>query len=103
MLHHFCTIKQKERNLPGSLAPSGISFATGTNTPFPHHAKNYMDKEPALPNPTIDPRKVAEAIISAAQKSQTAIKVGAMSKINTFIAKAAPVLANGSSANKPEA
>jgi short-subunit dehydrogenase len=75
-------------------APISITLIqpTATNTPFPHHAKNYMDKEPALPSPTIDPRKVAEAIISAAQKPQPAIKVGAMSKMNTFIAKAAPGL-----------
>src|SRR3954468_3626374 len=75
-------------------APISITLIqpTATNTPFPHHAKNYMDKEPALPSPTIDPRKVAEAIVSAAQKPQPAIKVGAMSKVNTFIAKAAPGL-----------
>ena len=75
-------------------APISITLIqpTATNTPFPHHAKNYMDKEPALPSPTIDPRKVAEAIISAAQKPQPAVKVGAMSKMNTFIAKAAPGL-----------
>jgi len=75
-------------------APISITLIqpTATNTPFPHHAKNYMDKEPALPSPIIDPRKVAEAIISAAQKPQPAVKVGAMSKMNTFIAKAAPGL-----------
>ncbi len=75
-------------------APVSITLIqpTATNTPFPHHAKNYMDKEPSLPSPTIDPRKVAEAILSAAQKPQPAVKVGAMSKMNTFIAKAAPGL-----------
>jgi hypothetical protein len=40
----------------------------------------------------IDPRKVAEAIVYAAEKPQRAVKVGAMSKMNTFIAKAAPGL-----------
>jgi short-subunit dehydrogenase len=75
-------------------APVSITLIqpTATNTPFPHHAKNYMETEPALPHPIIDPRKVAEAILSAAQKPQPAIKVGAMSKMNTFIAKAAPGL-----------
>src|SRR3954466_1000162 len=75
-------------------APVSITLIqpTATNTPFPHHAKNYMDKEPALPNPMIDPQRVAEAILSAAQKPQPAVKVGAMSKMNTFIAKAAPGL-----------
>src|SRR5215212_2278736 len=75
-------------------APVSITLIqpTATNTPFPQHAKNYMEKEPALPNPMIDPLKVAEAILSAAEKPQPAIKVGAMSKINTFISKAAPAL-----------
>jgi short-subunit dehydrogenase len=75
-------------------APISITLIqpTATNTPFPHHAKNYMEQEPALPSPTIDPRKVAEAILSASQKPQRAVKVGAMSKMNTFIAKAAPGL-----------
>jgi short-subunit dehydrogenase len=75
-------------------APVSITLIqpTATNTPFPHHAKNYMDKEPALPNPMIDPKQVAEAILSAAENPQPAIKVGAMSKMNTMIAKAAPGL-----------
>ncbi len=75
-------------------APVSITLIqpTATNTPFPHHAKNYMDKEPALPSPMIDPKQVAEAILSAAEKPQPAVKVGAMSKVNTLIAKAAPGL-----------
>jgi len=35
---------------------------------------------------------VAEAIVSAAQKPLRTVKVAAMSKMNTFIAKAAPGL-----------
>src|SRR6266513_2913288 len=68
-------------------APVSITLIqpTATNTPFPHHAKNYMEKEPSLPNPMIDPQKVADAILSAAEKPQPAVKVGAASKINTFI------------------
>ena len=75
-------------------APISITLIqpTATNTPFPHHAKNYMDKEPALPNPMLDPQQVASAILSAAEKPQPTIKVGAMSKLNTFISKAVPAL-----------
>jgi hypothetical protein len=35
------------------------------NTPYPRHARNYMDKEPKLPTPQIDPRGVADAILEA--------------------------------------
>jgi short-subunit dehydrogenase len=65
---------------------------TAVNTPYPQHARNYMDKEPKLPTPQIDPRKVADAILSAATKPVRDIKVGVMSKINSTIAKIAPAL-----------
>src|SRR3954463_10420560 len=75
-------------------APVSITLIqpTAVDTPFDEHGANYMDKAADLPTPMIDPSKVAEAILSAAQKPQPAIKVGAMSKMNTFIAKAAPGL-----------
>src|ERR1044071_3442261 len=65
---------------------------TATNTPFPQHAKNYMDKEPKLPTPLDDPEDVAEAIVNAAVKPTRSKKVGAMSKLNTTTAKLAPKL-----------
>lgn len=63
---------------------------TATNTPFPEHARNYMDKEPKLPNPQIDPQKVADVILDAAVNPARDVKVGAMAKINTATAKFAP-------------
>jgi len=65
---------------------------TATDTPFPQHARNYMDKEPKLPTPLDDPEDVAEAILDAAVKPTRSKKVGAMSKINTATAKLAPGL-----------
>src|ERR1700712_120281 len=49
-------------------APVSITLIQppAVNTPYPEHAKNYMDKEPKLPSPMIDPRQVAEAILEAA-------------------------------------
>jgi short-subunit dehydrogenase len=63
------------------------------NTPFPQHAKNYMDREPKLPTPQIDPYKVAEAILDAAAEPTRDTKVGGMSKLNTFMHKFTPALA----------
>lgn len=81
-------------------APVSISLIqpTAVNTPYPEHARNYMDKEPKLPTPQIDPHQVAEAIIDAATKGGRDIKVGAMSKMNTMMANMIPKLADRMSA-----
>ena len=63
---------------------------TAVNTPFPQHACNYMDSEPKLPEPMIDPHRVAEAILRAAEQGGRDIKVGAMSHINTTTAALLP-------------
>ncbi len=36
------------------------------NTPYPHHAKNYMEREPSLPPPVYEPEVVSEQILYAA-------------------------------------
>jgi short-subunit dehydrogenase len=73
---------------------------TAVNTPFPEHARNYMDSEPKLPSPMIDPHQVAEAILTAASKGGRDVKVGAMARMNTFMAKLAPRLADRMSAKQ---
>jgi short-subunit dehydrogenase len=65
---------------------------SATDTPFPQNAKNYMDKEPKLPDPMDDPQDVADAILEAAVTPTRHKKVGATSKVNTFVAKIAPSL-----------
>ncbi|HEX3852735.1 MAG TPA: SDR family oxidoreductase [Polyangiaceae bacterium] len=65
---------------------------TAVNTPYPQHAKNYMKQEPKLPTPQIDPEDVAEAILAAATSPTRDVKVGAMAKINTTVAKVMPKL-----------
>lgn len=65
---------------------------SAVNTPFPHHAKNYMDREPKLPPPLIEPGQVAEAILKAATTGGRDIKVGAMAVINTTVSKLMPSL-----------
>jgi len=63
---------------------------TATDTPFPQHARNYMDQEPKLPTPLDQPEDVAEAILNAAVKPTRSKKVGALSKVNTITAKLMP-------------
>jgi short-subunit dehydrogenase len=67
---------------------------TAVNTPYPEHAGNYMDREPQLPSPRIDPDKVAKAILDAAIHHRRDVKVGAMAIFNTLTAKLAPALAD---------
>src|SRR5690606_12375004 len=66
---------------------------TATDTPFPQHARNYMDREPKLPTPTIEPSRVAAAILHAATRGGRATQVGAMSKFNSLASRLVPALA----------
>jgi short-subunit dehydrogenase len=75
---------------------------TATDTMFPHHARNYTDKEPKLPEPIIEPQKVADAILSAAQKPTRAIKVGMMAKVNVAATKLMPGMAEKMAAKKAD-
>ncbi|MBB1600431.1 SDR family oxidoreductase [Variovorax sp. UMC13] len=92
-------------------APVSITLIqpTAVDTPYPGNARNYMDQEPKLPDPMIEPEKVAEAILAAAVEGGRDVKVGAMSILNTAIAKIAPSLGDKMSAKqadrqqKPEA
>jgi short-subunit dehydrogenase len=67
---------------------------TAVDTPIPEHAKNYMDKEPKLPNPKIDPEQVAEAILKAAVEGGRDIRVGSVAVVNTILSKMMPSLAD---------
>ena len=75
---------------------------TAVNTPFPQHAKNYLDREPKLPTPQIDPYDVAEAILDAAASPTRDRKVGVMSKVNTAVAKVLPKLGDKMSAKQAD-
>jgi len=77
-------------------APVSVTLIqpTAVDTPFDEHGRNYMDKEANLPKPQLDPQDVADAILKAATKPTRDIRVGSMSKINTFVAKNLPGVAD---------
>jgi len=85
-------------------APVSITLIqpTATDTPFPQNARNYMDKEPKLPDPLDDPQDVADAILDAAEHPTRSKKVGAMSKISTTVAKVAPGLGDKMAAKQAD-
>jgi len=83
-------------------APVSITLIqpTAVDTPYPQHAKNYMPQEAKLPTPQIEPEKVAEAILSAAENPTRATKVGLMAKVNVAISKFAPSVGDKISAKQ---
>jgi len=60
------------------------------DTPYPHHARNYMDKEPKLPPPVYAPELVADAILHAAQKPVRDVFVGGSGRVMSALGKNAP-------------
>jgi short-subunit dehydrogenase len=71
---------------------------TAVNTPYPQHARNYLDNEPKLPDPLIDPHHVAHAILDAAEKGGRDIKVGVMAHLNIAMSRILPRLTDRLSA-----
>lgn len=47
------------------------------HTPYPQHARNYMDEPPRLPPPLYDPALVADAILFAAENPRRHLYIGA--------------------------
>lgn len=64
-------------------APISVTLVkpAAIDTLFAVHAKNYMDKEPALPPPVYAPEIVARAILYCAQHPKRDVFVGAASKV----------------------
>lgn len=60
------------------------------DTPFPQHARNYLDREPKLPPPVYHPDEVAHAILHAAVHPQREIIVGGGGRAMTGLKKLAP-------------
>lgn len=51
------------------------------DTPFPEHARNYMEAEPKQPPPVYDPSVVAEAILFCAEHARRDLIVGGGGKM----------------------
>ena len=66
------------------IKPSAIA------TPFPAHARNYLDREPKLPPPLYAPEDVATAILHAAEHGGRDIYVGGAGKLINLVGKALP-------------
>ncbi|WP_237482164.1 SDR family oxidoreductase [Lichenibacterium dinghuense] len=73
-------------------APVGVTLVkpASIDTPLPHRARNYMDREPTLPPPLYRPEEVAEAILHAAVHPRREIYVGGAAAALSGLKAAAP-------------
>lgn len=80
--------------LEAEKAPVSVTLIkpTSINTPFPHHARNYLDCEPKLPSPVYDPKEVAAAVLHAATHRDRDVFVGGASKLFSSLNKYFPRL-----------
>jgi short-subunit dehydrogenase len=62
------------------------------NTPYPQHARNYLDAEPTLPPPVYAPEVVAEAILHCAEHPERDVFAGGGGKAISVSEKYAPRL-----------
>jgi len=68
------------------------------NTPFPVHAKNYMQEEPKLPPPVYNPDDVADAILYAAVHGGRDYYIGSGAKVASALNKVLPGVVDWASA-----
>lgn len=73
-------------------APVSVTLIkpSSIDTPYPQHAKNYMDEEPTLPPPIYAPGTVARAILHAAAHPDREVTVGGGGKLVTSLGHYAP-------------
>ena len=77
-------------------APVSITLIepTAVDTPLPQHARNYMDREPRLPSPQVDPHQVAAAILHAAVVPMRTVRVGLAAGLDIMLERLAPGVAD---------
>jgi short-subunit dehydrogenase len=82
--------------LQAANAPVSVTLIkpTSIDTPFPLHAKNYMDEEPTLPPPVYAPEEVAEAILHCAHTPERDVIVGSGGKLISVMGQHTPRLAD---------
>ncbi|QJW93554.1 SDR family oxidoreductase [Frigoriglobus tundricola] len=78
--------------LEAERAPISVTLVkpTGIDTPFPQHAKNYMDREPRLPDPVYRPEEVAAAVLQAATRPERDVYVGTAARVMSTVGRQVP-------------
>jgi short-subunit dehydrogenase len=73
-------------------APISLTLVkpSAIDTPFPVHAKNYMEHEPTLPSPLYAPELAARVILHAAEVPERDLFVGGHAKFTSVAGKLMP-------------
>jgi len=64
------------------------------DTPYPAHARNYLETEPKHQAPVYAPEVVADAILSCAEHPRRNLRVGGSARMYTSLEKVAPAIAD---------
>jgi NAD(P)-dependent dehydrogenase (short-subunit alcohol dehydrogenase family) len=64
------------------------------DTPFPEHARNFMDKPPRLPPPLYAPEVVADAVLFACAHPKRTLYAGGGGLLSSALSRATPRLAD---------
>jgi hypothetical protein len=62
------------------------------DTPFPDHARNFMDQPPRLPQPLYTPDVVADAVLFACAHPRRTVYAGGGGLVSVLLARLAPRL-----------
>jgi hypothetical protein len=73
-------------------APIAVTLIkpSSIDTPYVEHARNYLDKETAVPPPAYDPHLVAKAIVFAAEHYRRELTIGFGGWVISAMGKVAP-------------
>ena len=77
-------------------APVSVTLIkpTAIDTPYPEHARNYMEVEPTHPPPVYAPKVVAKAVLACAERPLRDVYVGGGAKAMAAMSRWAPRLAD---------
>jgi NAD(P)-dependent dehydrogenase (short-subunit alcohol dehydrogenase family) len=64
----------------------------GCGTPYPEHARNYMDVPPRIPQPIYHPAVIADAILFACETPRRVLYIGSGGLASSLIGQLAPRL-----------
>ncbi|WP_374293450.1 SDR family oxidoreductase [Sphingomonas sp.] len=100
----YCATKHAVQALTDTLrmeleaAGAGISVTLvkpgAIDTPFPEHARNFMDQPPRLPPPLYTPDVVADAVLHACVRPQRTLYAGGGGLLSSLLPQLAPRVAD---------
>ncbi len=82
-------LEQEGANISVTLIKPGA-----IDTPFPEHARNFMDQPPRLPPPLYAPSVVAHAVLFACETPRRTLYAGGGGLLSSLLARAAPRLSD---------